>query len=156
MQKSINFFKGEYEKFSNFYPVIIRYEDIEFPSVEHAFVAAKSLDKLFRYRVSKIPADKAWKAKREGRRVKLRPNWNLLRYSYMRIFLVQKFTYPEFRELLLSTGNAYIEEGNYWHDNYWGNCYCKNCKDIEGKNNLGKLIMEIRVKDSNAVGEINA
>jgi len=145
MQKlNINFFKGDYEKFSNFYPVIIRYEDIEFPSVEHAYVAAKSLDKMFRYRISQIPADQAGRAKREGRKIKLRKNWHLLRYPFMRIFLIQKFALPEFGDLLLSTRNAYIEEGNYWHDNYWGNCYCDKCKDIEGKNNLGKLIMEVR------------
>ncbi|MHA1868777.1 MAG: NADAR family protein [Candidatus Heimdallarchaeaceae archaeon] len=141
---TINFFKEKYKKFSNFYPVIICYEDIEYPSVEHAYVASKSLDKMFRYKISQIPADKAGLAKREGRRVILRKNWNLLRNPFMRIFLVQKFTYPEFGDLLLSTGTAYIEEGNYWHDNYWGNCYCNKCKNIKGKNNLGKIIMEVR------------
>ena len=46
--KIINEFKGHYEKFSNFYPVIIYYQGINFPSVEHAFVAAKSNDRMFK------------------------------------------------------------------------------------------------------------
>ncbi len=144
MQKSINFFKGDYKKFSNFYPVVIYYEGINYPTVEHAFVASKSIDGMFRYRISKIPADQPGKAKTEGRKVKLRPNWDLMKHSIMERFLMQKFSYQEFREFLLSTEDSYIEEGNYWHDNYWGNCYCKKCKNIKGKNELGKLIMKIR------------
>jgi ribA/ribD-fused uncharacterized protein len=146
MQKStIKFFKDDYEKFSNFYPVVIHYEGRNYPSVEHAFVAAKSKDEMFRYRISKMADDTAGLAKRRGRTIKLRPKWNLMRYPIMKRFLMQKFSYDEFRKLLLSTGDAYIEEGNYWHDNYWGNCYCKKCADVEGENNLGKLIMGVRV-----------
>jgi len=144
MQKSINFFKDDYEKFSNFYPVVIYFEDRNYPSVEHAFVAAKSKDEMFRKMISEIPVNQAGKAKYKGRRIKLRPNWDLMKYSIMKRFLMQKFSYQQFKELLLSTGNNYIEEGNYWHDNYWGNCYCKKCKNIKGENKLGKLIMEIR------------
>jgi len=144
MQKSINFFKGEYEKLSNFYPVVIYYERINYPSVEHAYVASKSKDGMFRYKISKIPADQPGIAKAEGRKVKLRPDWDLIKYSIMERFLMQKFSYPEFREFLLLTGDIYLEEGNYWHDNYWGNCYCKRCKNIKGKNKLGKLLMEVR------------
>ena len=35
-------------------------------------------------------------------------------------------------------------EGNYWHDNYWGNCLCPKCKEIEGQNQLGKILMKVR------------
>ena len=62
----------------------------------------------------------------------------------MKKLLKQKFSNTEFRNFLLSTGDLYIEEGNYWHDNFWGNCYCKKCIEIEGINKLGKLVMEIR------------
>lgn len=145
MQESIiNFFKDEYKKFSNFYPVVIYFEGRNYPSVEHAFVAAKSKDEMFRKMVSELPADKAGVAKRRGRKVKLRPNWDLMKINLMKRFLMQKFSYHEFKSLLLSTEECYIEEGNYWHDNYWGNCYCKKCKNIEGKNQLGKLLMKIR------------
>jgi hypothetical protein len=62
----------------------------------------------------------------------------------MKKFLMQKFSKHEFKSLLLSTENMFLEEGNYWHDNFWGNCYCKKCKNIIGKNQLGKLLMKVR------------
>jgi predicted NAD-dependent protein-ADP-ribosyltransferase YbiA (DUF1768 family) len=43
-------------------------------------------------------------------------------------------------EKLLSTGDIVLEEGNTWGDEYWG----INLKTGKGKNNLGKLIMQIR------------
>ncbi|MFW9871477.1 MAG: NADAR family protein [Candidatus Thorarchaeota archaeon] len=146
MQKfTINFFKGEYEKFSNFYPVVIYYEGRNYPSVEHAYVAAKTKDEFFRKTISELPAKSAGKAKKLGRNIKLRSNWDMVKYSIMKRFLMQKFSYHDFGDLLLTTGNSYIEEGNYWHDNYWGNCYCKKCRNIEGQNKLGKLLMEVRI-----------
>jgi hypothetical protein len=140
----VDSFKGKFEKFSNFYPCVIYYEDFNFPSVEHAFVAAKSTDLLFRKKISEIPGNKAGLAKKLGRQCKLRPNWDLIKISMMRRFLMQKFSYDEFKSLLLSTGDATLIEGNYWHDNYWGDCYCQRCKNIKGLNNLGKLLMKVR------------
>lgn len=140
----IRFFKGDYEKFSNFYPVVVHFESRNYPSVEHGFVAAKTTNELFRKRISEMSKDSAGLAKGKGRNVKLRPNWDLMKYSVMKRLLMQKFSYHEFRKLLLSTDDAYIEEGNYWHDNYWGNCSCKKCLNIKGKNMLGKLLMKIR------------
>jgi len=142
--KLVDSFKGDYEKFSNFYPVVIHFEGINFPSVEHAFVAAKSTDIFFRKRIAELPSEQAGKAKRMGRKTKLRIDWDIVKIAYMKKFLMQKFMYDEFRTLLLSTGDAQIIEGNYWHDNYWGDCFCPKCQDIKGKNNLGKLIMKIR------------
>lgn len=40
----ISEFKGESRFLSNFFAVPIMYEGVEYPSVEHAFQAAKSLD----------------------------------------------------------------------------------------------------------------
>jgi len=139
---TINFFKDDYEKFSNFYPVTIDYEGITYPSVEHAYQAAKTKDKMIRIEISKIP--KPGKAKTFARKIKLRSDWEMIKISVMRSLLIQKFSKDEFKELLISTNNSYIEEGNYWHDNFWGNCYCKKCKEKEGKNLLGKLLMKIR------------
>lgn len=142
--KVINEFKNDYEMFSNFYPVSIYYSGNNFPSVEHAFVASKSKDPLVWYRVSLIPEDKAGKAKRFGRKMTLRKNWDMLKLSYMKRFLMQKFRYQKFKELLLSTGDAILIEGNYWHDNYWGDCYCPKCENIVGQNQLGKMLMKVR------------
>lgn len=140
----INQFKNEYEMFSNFYPVTVYFEGRAYPSVEHAFVAAKSYDPFFRAKLSRLSRHKAWKAKEMGQEVKLRSNWNIIRVPIMRDLQIQKYNYKKFREKLLSTGEEEIVEGNYWHDNYWGDCYCKKCKNIPGENMLGKLIMEAR------------
>jgi len=140
----INQFKDQYADLSNFAPVTIYYKDVNFPSVEHAFVASKSNDGMFRYNISLIPAHQAGKAKRLGRKIKIRADWEIVKIPNMKRFLMQKYSYDRYRNLLLSTGDIQIIEGNYWHDNYWGDCMCKKCANIEGKNNLGKLIMEVR------------
>ena len=143
-QNKIEFFKDEWGKFSNFYPVVIYYEQLNFPSVEHAYVAAKSLDFNFRKKVSELPSDKANIAKSMGRKIKLRSDWDIVKLALMQRFLMQKFTCGEFKSLLLSTNDMIIEEGNYWHDNYWGICHCPKCQDKVGLNHLGKLIMKVR------------
>ena len=140
----INLFKDEYEVYSNFYPCIIIFEDIEYPTLEHAYQAAKTLDQNIRKKISMIPASQAGKAKRLGSKVKLRPNWELIKLTIMKNLLIQKFSKEPFKSLLLNTYDIMIIEGNYWHDNYWGDCYCSKCQDIVGQNNLGKLIMKIR------------
>ena len=140
----INKFKDDYEKFSNFHPVLVYYKDINFPSVEHAYAAGKSTDPMFWVKIAKIPEDKAGKAKRLGRKIKLRKDWDMIKLSHMRQLLIQKFQYPSFKELLLLTKNATLIEGNYWHDNYWGDCYCPDCENIVGQNQLGKMLMKVR------------
>jgi len=142
--KAIDRFDGQYAPFSNFYPAIIEFQGIKFPTVEHAFVAAKSMDPLFWYKISKLSAKQAGKAKSMGRRVKLRKDWEIKKISFMKQFLKQKFIQRPFRELLLSTHPAPLVEGNYWHDNFWGDCKCKKCKYIVGLNHLGHLLMLTR------------
>ena len=80
----------------------------------------------------------AGRAKREGRKFKLRPNWSEMRLSIMKELLVQKFAQGELRTLLLNTKDEYLEETNYWNDKFWGVC------DGEGANHLGRLLMEVR------------
>jgi len=144
LEAEINSFKNEYEPFSNFFPCTVFFEGRNYPTIEHAFQAAKSKSWKFRKKVSEVPVDKPGYAKKLGRTVPLRKDWEMVKISIMRRLLMQKFSLDEFKTLLISTGNAVIIEGNYWHDNYWGDCFCKKCKDIEGKNNLGKLLMKLR------------
>lgn len=140
----IKSFTGEYKSFSNFHPCVVHYEGVNYPTVEHAFVAAKTLDVFFRAKISKLSEKQAGYAKRLGRTCYLRPDWDIIKVAVMQRLLMQKFSYHEFKTLLLSTGDQEIVEGNYWHDNFWGDCFCNHCKDIEGKNQLGKLLMKIR------------
>lgn len=140
----ISLFKNEYEFLSNFYACPIEFEGIIFPSVEHAYVAAKTEDRMIRYKISQIPAIDAGVAKRMGRHIGLRKNWEIKKLRVMESLLRQKFSQEPLKQKLLDSGNKYIEEGNYWHDNYWGVCYCKKCIDIPSENHLGKLLMKIR------------
>ena len=79
-------------------------------------------------------------AKKYGKKVKLRSDWDNVRIDIMRDLLKIKFNDDHFgyRQKLVNTGDSYIEEGNKHHDTFWGVC------NGIGENHLGKLIMEIR------------
>lgn len=135
----IDFFDGEFAFLSNFYeqPNLITDEmNIAYPTVEHYFQAAKTLDKNERKRISIL--ETPGKAKRAGRRVTLRSDWEEVKTDVMRRALMKKFSDPLMREKLLETGDAELVEGNYWGDTCWGVC------NGVGENRLGKLLMDIR------------
>jgi len=136
MNKITNF-KGEYEFLSNFAPCYIRYNGILYTSVECAFQAAKVEDIQIKKQLSRCTPNEA---KKYGRKVKLRADWDNVRVDIMRDLLRIKFhdNHFSYKQKLIDTGDAYIEEGNKHHDTFWGVC------DGIGENNLGKLLMEIR------------
>lgn len=148
MESVISKFEGEYEFLSNFYPSKIIYEPYIFEdrhlyadTVEHAFQAAKAADRIEELNI--IMAPTPGKAKRLGRKCQLRSDWEEVKDNVMRKFLCKKFAIPELRQKLLDTGDAYLIEGNHWHDNHFGICYCEKCNG-RGQNKLGQLLMEIR------------
>lgn len=137
---AIKGFQDNYRWLSNFYPATIRVGEITYPTVEHAYVAAKT-DLPF------SPDDLAWfleltpaKVKRVGRELDLRPDWEESKLGVMYMLTEKKYSAdnPDLREFLLLTENEYIEETNYWGDQYWGVCNGVGC------NNLGKIIMAVR------------
>ena len=137
-------FKGKW--LSNFWPVQVALDGMEFPSVEHAYVAAKTLDEQAREKIRQLPtaADAKRFGKRIGRTIPLRPAWSdAFRTELMRGLLMQKFTNPELRQQLIATGDEQLIESNHWHDNWFGRCKCSRCGG-QGRNMLGVLLMEIR------------
>jgi ribA/ribD-fused uncharacterized protein len=79
------------------------------------------------------------KAKRFGRTLKLRSDWDDVRLKVMEYGLREKFLKnDDLKELLLQTGNEELVEGNWWGDVFFG-----VCKGV-GENHLGKLLMKIR------------
>jgi len=136
MKKIKNFTETEHRFLSNFYPCVISFSTVTYPSVEHAFQAEKTLDMDIRRKIAKAPTP--GKAKSMGRKVKLRPDWECIKDAVMLIFLHQKFAIPKFRRALLATGDVEIIEGNNHGDCYWG-VY----KGV-GQNKLGKLLMQVR------------
>ena len=138
----INCFDGKYAFLSNFYISPCDLEGILYPTVEHAFQAAKTLDRNERLKIA--AAETPGKAKRMGRSVTLRPDWEEIKIDVMRQCLHSKFKDPDLVFALLDTGDEELIEGNTWHDNCWGNCTCEQCVNKPGENRLGKLLMEIR------------
>ena len=135
-------FDGENEFLSNFYHSPIFYEGIVYPTNEHFFQAMKTLDIETRKAIAAAPTPGA--AKRMGRHVALRPDWEKIKVDVMRLGLILKFTDAELAEKLVATGDEELVEGNWWHDNTWGNCHCTECSRKGGRNLLGMLLMEVR------------
>jgi ribA/ribD-fused uncharacterized protein len=129
---SIDRFDGEYHFLSNFFPL----GSLAVTS-EHWFQAMKTTD--FREQLLVLGQPTPGKAKRVGRKVSLRPDWDDIKVDVMSHCVVQKFMqHPELAALLEATGDAELIEGNIWNDTFWGVCRGK------GENNLGKILMEVR------------
>lgn len=139
----INKFEGEYRFLSNFYPCVIEYEGIIYPTTEHAYQAAKTVNHEHRQMIADLPTPGA--SKKAGKIVELREDWNDVKYPIMEEILWLKFNQSEFKQLLLETRGYDLVEGNWWHDNIWGDCSCVKCKEIPGSNWLGKILMDIRL-----------
>jgi N-glycosidase YbiA len=141
----IDSFQGQYRFLSNFYPSEVVFEGITYPTVEHAYQSAKTLDMNERRRIAAIatPAD----AKKAGRALQYRADWPIAKFEVMEICVRFKFTHhPDLAAKLLATGDAYLEEGNTWNDQIWGVYQGK------GDNRLGKILMKIRgeLRDASA------
>lgn len=133
---TINNFRGEFDFLSNFTPCPIRYEGILYPSVEHAFQGCKCARPEDRAKIAMLATPAL--AKKAGRRVQMREDWDLVKVGVMRELLRIKFSNPALREKLLATGDAVLIEGNTWNDTFWGVCRG------QGENNLGRLLMDVR------------
>jgi N-glycosidase YbiA len=130
-------FFSEYQFMSNFYPSQVIYECVAYPTVEHAFQAAKTLDEQLRRWIAsrKRPGE----AKKEGRNLQLRKDWESVKYNIMKELVTLKFkAHADLRQKLLDTGDKYLEETNTWGDTTRGVCRGK------GTNWLGKILMEVR------------
>jgi ribA/ribD-fused uncharacterized protein len=139
IEKKIDQFNAEYRWLSNFWLVRISplSDQIVYPSVEHAYQAAKTKDLSKRVLISCLntPA----KAKQYGKTIELPEHWHKERELIMLSCLRCKFSAgSELADKLIQTGNSQLEEGNYWGDTFWGVC------NGVGKNKLGKLLMQVR------------
>ena len=134
----INEFRGRYLFLSNFYRSWVIVEGIAYPTVEHGFQAMKTVDPIERTEViqCKTPGD----AKRMGRQVTMRPEWEAIKIRVMHDLVLDKFQrHDDLRRRLLKTNNQTLVEGNDWGDRYWG-----ADMDGHGRNELGKILMAVR------------
>jgi len=133
---AIQSFTMEYSFLSNFYPCLIEFEGDIYRTLEHAYQAAKTHDPDERRKIRE--ERKTGKAKRMGKRVTIREEWEQIKVKVMRELLKKKFENPQLRKLLLDTYPHDLVEGNTWGDTFWGEC------NGQGKNMLGILLMQIR------------
>lgn len=135
----ITSFDGEHAFLSNFHPSPVTFEGTIYPTVEHAFQAAKTDDP--RERAAVLAQATPGGAKRLGRRLTLRPDWDEARVPVMHVLVYEKFAnHPDLAERLLATGDAELVEGNGWGDVFWG-----VCRGV-GANNLGRILMQVRAQ----------
>ena len=123
---------------SNFYPFKLIYNGIEYQNTEAAFQAQKCKYLPERNQFSKLNPSEA---KRLGRRVELRPDWEQVKDGIMYNIVLTKFSSDEYLAYkLLETGEEVLMEGNTWKDTYWG----VDLDTMEGKNKLGLILMKVR------------
>ena len=132
----INCFDGKWAFLSNFYWNEIEHEGIVYPTNEHFFQAMKTLDNNERRAIANCLTP--GRAKRMGRRVALRSDWESVKEDVMLEGLCLKFADEQLANWLLETGDEELVEGNDWSDTFWGVC------DGVGENKLGKLLMRVR------------
>lgn len=124
--------------FSNLVMAPINVDGTVWPSVENYYQAHKSINVDTIEQIRNLTPSKA---KQMGKKVFIRPNWDLLKEHVMRKALEAKFAQRDWNKLLMATGDSPIIEWNNWGDRYWG-----VTEDGTGKNRLGILLMEIRGK----------
>lgn len=136
-RNSICGFFGEYRYLSNFYGAPLVVDGILYPTSEHAFQAAKTLDMRDRLIISNISSPAI--AKKMGKAVQLREDWEYVKVTLMKDIVRLKFlSNPQLAIKLLGTDELYLEETNTWNDTFWGVC------DGKGKNMLGHILMDTR------------
>lgn len=136
--------KNPYRFLSNFY----RGSDIDcFGSTwytgEHAFQAMKTLNHEDRKWVADAPTPGI--AKKRGRSVQLRDDWEAVKYDVMMAVIRAKFK-PSRGEsrMLLDTGDMLLVEGTRWGDRVWGVAGTNLASP--GRNWLGTMLMARRAE----------
>lgn len=140
---TIDAFQGEYRFLSNFWPARVRWAGTSFPTVEHAYQAAK-FDVAFHSLFTTGSPGQAKRRARELAHAQINlanlksPDFDLRRIFIMQDLVRQKFNDPDLARRLLATDPEQLIEGNTWHDEFWGRC------NGIGLNMLGEILMSRR------------
>ena len=129
-------FRGEYFFLSNFYPVVVYIDHVDWQTAEHAYQASKTNDAHWKHRIQN--ASTAADARRLGKRAPVRPDWEEVKLPMMYAIVSTKFRRPDMIQMLLATGHRKLVETNTWRDTFWG------VYKGEGENHLGDILMKIR------------
>ena len=133
--------KGFFEQFrwlSNFHPCTVKFNGETYPSSENAYQAQKfPSDERFPF-FTCTPSE----SKKLGKFANIIPSvWDAYKYDTMHGIVLAKFSQnKDLKQMLLDTGDRYLEESNNWQDCEWGVCRGR------GKNLLGKILMDVRTQ----------
>lgn len=135
----IPYYETSHFVLSNFSPHTVRYNATLFPTVEHAYHAAKFENKDI---VDKIKnAGSPLEAHSLGKKYKpqRRKDWNDVKVDILHEIIQAKVEqHEEVKQALLATSEEEIIEENP-NNSFWG-----NGKDGKGQNQMGKILMRIR------------
>jgi len=132
-------FRGQYSWLSNFYPAEVKLGGIIYPTVEHAYQAAKTIipEERELIRAATTPRE----AKQRGKWVTLHKDQNQRKILIMTQLITQKFgSHSGLRQKLIATAEEPLVEINDWGDTFWG----WSTKHQAGENHLGKILMSVR------------
>lgn len=143
--EAIRGFQGQNRFLSNFHPapLVVELEigghtlEAQAPTAEHAYQASKAVTVHDARAVLRCatPAE----AKRAGRKIPQRPDWEQVKIAIMRRIVNAKFRQnPPLATKLRQTGEAQLLEENDWGDIFWGVCRGR------GQNHLGRILMDVR------------
>lgn len=134
-------FSGELAFLSNMHPSRIRLTVMDkvfvFSNAEAAFHAGKCVK--INDIVLLANLTDGYAAKKLGRKVQMRSDWDAYKVTWMKHVVNAKFNQnPELMEKLIDTYPIPLKETNTWNDTFWGVC------NGTGQNHLGKILMDIR------------
>lgn len=130
------YFRNEYWFLSNMFPCKIRVNGLEFKCAEACFQSFKTTDPELRAKFQNL---NGFEAKKLGKHIKLRSDWNAIRLDVMKAVVHVKFKQnPNLQQKLIeayhNSGRNGIIEHNNWGDIFWG------CNGTIGANHLGKIL----------------
>lgn len=120
----------------------LRFREKQWPTVEHAYQAAKFTDPF------KIEAIHREKGGPGAKKIALSwtvetPKWEIVRLEIMWELLLQKWSQPAHAQQLLQTEGLLVEWNN-WNDRFWGIAITTEGKVLGGTNYLGIFLTAIR------------
>ncbi len=133
----------KYKEFGTYHPVKLVIDDKIWPSAEHYFQAMKYTNNpAYQEEIRKAKTPAAAKKLGKSAEKTMREDWNTYRETVMMNVNRVKFgdAHPDLKQLLISTGDALLLNASP-QDNFWG-----IGRKREGRNKLGKILMEIRAE----------
>lgn len=138
-QEQVFFYEQEFYPLSNFSAFTVYWKYVTFPTLEHAYHWEKFEQETIQQDILYASsAHEAFTLAQEHKN-KRRRDWDLVKVDIMLNLVRAKFQQHEYaRRKLIETGTRELIE-NSWRDDFWGWGINK-----DGKNMLGKILMQVR------------